>query len=560
MISTAVLNQRTRTAVVPHRPSSTSSTSSSTSASTSSSTKRGGHVSFAVSSSEIKSPHILYNWSGVNPIAKHSQIYYPTSKKELAQLIRSTHGRVNVVGSGLSYEKIMTTPMNDPSAILVSMKNFVGLRRMTKDTAVFGAATTIDEVIRILGTHDRMMPCSPGVIGVQTLAGSIATGTHGQGLFQSSYADIVTSLRVVLPNGDLVTVGGPNGREDLPLEAFATSIGMLGIVTEVEISHAPRRVFTCTKLTCDITEFLQMYVKWNESIEFVKVWWFPETDQVHVWLTHPADTDSPAYKAFAASDRVRPFEAEVSSSALNDTVLLYCKAMSHDTKAAHDDSSSDTSSRSPSPSPSSTSSPSPSAQTTTPPPPTDLTLPPQFRTVRRFADARDLTGYQEQILTKGIPVPQVNCEIALPLSHFTSATLALRTWSLNNKSRLHYPFIYRATGQSRAWLNPAHSGPVVYVGLLVYLAEDGSIREDGLETMREVQAILARFGGLPHWGKHFGRELYDFPNAYARWGDFAALRQRVDPRGRFLSEFLGGVFGATTERRTARREPLTARL
>jgi hypothetical protein len=35
------------------------------------------------------------------------------------------------------------------------------------------------------------------------------------------------------------------------------------------------------------------------------------------------------------------------------------------------------------------------------------------------------------------------------------------------------------------------------------------VREDGMQTMKELQEILAGFGGLPHWGKHFVMDVFD---------------------------------------------------
>jgi hypothetical protein len=170
---------------------------------------------------------------------------------------------------------------------------------------------------------------------------------------------------------------------------------------------------------------------------------------------------------------------------------------------------------------------------------------PQFETLRRFANAKDVIGYLEQIVCKGIPVPQINCEIAIPLEHTYDATLAIKSWASKNKKRLHYPFIYRAIGQSKAWLNPAYKGAVCYIGFLVYVAEDGTVRNDGIMTMCELQTILAPFGGMPHWGKHFQRDIYDFERLIPKWKDFLALRARLDPKKKMLSSFLESIFEPT---------------
>ena len=167
---------------------------------------------------------------------------------------------------------------------------------------------------------------------------------------------------------------------------------------------------------------------------------------------------------------------------------------------------------------------------------------PQFETLKRFANAKDAIGYLEQIVCKGIPVPQINCEIAVPLENIREATLAIKAWAEKNQKRLHYPFIYRAIGQSKAWLSPAYKGAVCYIGFLVYVAEDGTVRDDGIVTMRELQTILAPFGGLPHWGKHFQPNVYNFEEMVPKWKDFLDLRARIDPTKKMLSPFLEDVF------------------
>lgn len=173
------------------------------------------------------------------------------------------------MGTGLSFEKLMSTQLDDPDAKLISMDHFCGLVEMRKETAIFGASTPVNDVISILASYNRMLPCSPGVIGIQTLAGAIATGTHGQGTRQSSYSDIVISLQVVLPDGNVVTVN--EHTDDYPLQAFVTAMGMLGIATQIEVVHVPRRIFSCRKFTYKIDLMLSEYEKWNDEHEFVKV-------------------------------------------------------------------------------------------------------------------------------------------------------------------------------------------------------------------------------------------------------------------------------------------------
>ena len=51
-------------------------------------------------------------------------------------------------------------------------------------------------------------------------------------------------------------------------------------------------------------------------------------------------------------------------------------------------------------------------------------------------------------------------------------------------------------------------------------------------------------GGRPHWGKLHGRTRADLQPVYARFDDFVAVRDRVDPDRVFANDYLTQVLGA----------------
>ncbi|KAI9106259.1 hypothetical protein DFS34DRAFT_602851 [Phlyctochytrium arcticum] len=528
----------------------------------------------------ITDPTLKTNWAGVHALASHSQIRRPTTELEIQQLLRqNTTCPISIVGTGLSYEQIASVPSHDKSAILLDLSHFSGLQAYDEETATFGAATSIDNVMQILADRGRMFPVSPGVIGIQTLAGSIATGTHGQGLYQGSYAEAVVSLRVILPVSGTIRIISrsvdTDSESDLPFNALVTSLGTLGIITSITITHTPRRIFYCAKSTISYPDFLDSFISLNQQSEFVKGWWFPETDQVHIWQTDAVADDSDEAIAFRKTDMTGAIAASdvPVSQDMNTTVDRYLGAMSHDTKATVSDSSDSNSDDSdsestiplssrpttylPSPSTSPTLKPTPmfhSLPSPSPSPPPSIpdpnalhggsTGPPQFRTVKRFANAQNLIGHLPHILTKGIPVPQINVEIAVPLHQFRPATEALHTWAAAHPGTLHYPFIYRVTGSSSAWLHPSatcNTSPVVYIGFLVYMDSEGSVVPHSMSILDSIQRVLASFGGIPHWGKHFA-EWYDF-RAFPRWEEFKQLQRRWDAQGQLRSGRVKEVFG-----------------
>lgn len=85
--------------------------------------------------------------------------------------------KIRMIGSGLSYEPI--NRVDDVHHVLVSLENYRGFISETDDTVTFYAGSALQEVFSHLIRQDKMLPSSPGVIGIQTIAGAISTGTHG---------------------------------------------------------------------------------------------------------------------------------------------------------------------------------------------------------------------------------------------------------------------------------------------------------------------------------------------------------------------------------------------
>lgn len=497
---------------------------------------------------------ILYNWSGLQYIADKRQVVHPTSEEELAHIVKQTR-KVRIIGTALSYEAISSvgpastspikrdfkrgsTPTSPPAqptgsvtpitkqdvAVISLQHEFTGLKSIDtiRNTATFRAATTIDDVIASLAKHGYMMTACPGVIGIQTLAGSIVTGTHGQGLYQSDYADMVQSFRIVFADGSIKHMS-PATTPPYLFNLYLVSVGTFGILTEIEISIRPRLLYTCTKFSCPYEQFLRNYARWNEESEFAKVWWFPETGMCQVWLVNPSNEQEVVFYndnvktkgSTPPNEDHKPVECTLlqeDHSGMNQTIQDYIHAMAKDTDVSQHSGE------------------------------------PQFCTLTRFMNMQTVIGWNEQLVTKGIPVPQINCEISIPFHRFQDATGALREWQGANPGKLHYPFIYRAVGQSKAFMSASHRGPVVWIGFLAYISQSGAIRKDGMNTMHEIQQVLAPFSGLPHWGKHYRPELFDIPKLYTlpAWNRFRQEMRSVDPLGKLTSPFLQNIFFGPT--------------
>ncbi|WP_282498005.1 D-arabinono-1,4-lactone oxidase [Pantoea stewartii] len=445
-----------------------------------------------------REPHdnTLWNWAQNAPIGTQQQVKRPANEAALQQLLRDTHNTVRVIGKTYSPGRMLAV---HPDDLLLDLSAFTGLLRSDAYSVTFAGATPLEQIYSTLTDMDRMLASSPGVISVQTLAGAMATGTHGQGLQQSSIADEAEQIRLVLSDGSIRELS----RGDDDFAAALVSLGTLGIVTEVTLRTQPFRIFTCHKNAVSADNLESDLLRWNEDYALSKAWWFVDDNIMHVWNAHQASYDE--LQRYEQSGREVVEHADEGDDSLNDTIEQTLEHMHRDTQIHGKGGK-------------------------------------QFRTVTRFRDFTDVTGDIYQLFCRGIAVPQINVEIGVPLARTPAIISKIKRWYAENRPHMHYPIILRCTGASSAWLSPAFDQPTCFFGFVVYYADDGSLSEAGLHFLSEVEKLLAEEGGRPHWGKYYDASLYHWRDLYPHWDRFRALREQLDPHHRFSNDYTAALF------------------
>ena len=451
-------------------------------------------------SNKLKDDNILFNWSKTNPLACLHQVLYPKDEQDLVDILKqNSKSKIRVVGTGLSYEPIHSIFSEDSDAILLNLKCFQGIVSFNNNSVTFRAGTQLDTIYKYLIDNGKMLPASPGVIGIQTIAGAISTGTHGQGMNQSSLCEVVLALKIVLSDGNIEVIDETNDH----FGAFIMSLGCLGIITEVTLRTVPNQIMTCKKITTNYENLCCLFTEMNLNSRFSKAWWFSWTDEVVIWQVNDA-TDQEIDIYNKRNQQLTCISSTIDNK-MNDTIDKAAVKIGYETKDLEYNGK-------------------------------------HFETITRFKSTTDVTGNVYQILCKGIPAPQINCEIAVPFDQMVEVLNELCHWQKITETTLHYPFILRCTGPSKAWLNPAYSQNVCYIGFLVYLAKDGSFIDKSFDMMKEIQKILAKNKGIPHFGKHFVYDLYNFHELLPKWKDFIALKKKLDPNGRFENSYITNLF------------------
>ena len=117
----------------------------------------------------------------------------------------------------------------------------------------------------------------------QTIAGAIATGTHGSSVKHGSMSNQVLAVKVILANGTLVEIS--QERHPFLIKAFRINVGRLGIVTDVKMKIAPETLVRRTLRSAVPPEtFMPMFKEAQET--YKKTGYLPDwlDDTLWYWL------------------------------------------------------------------------------------------------------------------------------------------------------------------------------------------------------------------------------------------------------------------------------------
>lgn len=169
------------------------------------------------------------NWVG-NQTCNPAQILTPRSEAEVQEAVRAAR-HVRCVATGHS-----DTPIHLTDGTLLTMDGLQGEIRV--DAATGRASALPGTTVAALGPplwEAGYALANQGDIDTQAIAGAIGTCTHGSGLDLQSFSAALKRARLVTASGDVIEIG----EDDPRLPAVQVAVGMLGVMTEVEVTTVP---------------------------------------------------------------------------------------------------------------------------------------------------------------------------------------------------------------------------------------------------------------------------------------------------------------------------------
>lgn len=168
----------------------------------------------------------ITNWAG-NVTFTATDVLRPQSAGELQAIVSRTP-KLRVLGAGHSFSPVADSPA------MVTLDGMPAEAEIdsARATARVSAGLTYGELARGLDARGFALANLASLPHI-TVAGAVATGTHGSGSGNGALATAVAGIEMITAAGDLTTIG--------PSETSGTvvALGALGVVTSLELTLVP---------------------------------------------------------------------------------------------------------------------------------------------------------------------------------------------------------------------------------------------------------------------------------------------------------------------------------
>ena len=144
----------------------------------------------------------------------------------------------------------------------------------------------------------------------------------------------------------------------------------------------------------------------------------------------------------------------------------------------------------------------------------------------------DRVGWSPHIITSVRENKFHEMEYQIPAEAGPECFRQVRDRMRAKHSDVSWPVEYRTLAGDDAMLSPAHGRATVTISI------HQAAHLDHRPFMEDIERIFQEYGGRPHWGKYNTMGRDQLRALYPDWDAFCALRDEMDPDGRFLNEYL----------------------
>jgi FAD-linked oxidoreductase len=427
------------------------------------------------------------NW-GRSEAVRPQRVERPASAEAVQRAVQAAAAkgmRIKAVGAGHSFTGIAVAP-----GVQLDLDDLTGIVAvdLERGRVTLAAGTRLHQLPRLLRQHGLALE-NMGDIDRQSIAGATSTGTHGTGGSFGGLATQIVGLTLVTGTGELLRIDESENADLLP--AARIGLGALGIIVDLTIQCVPAYLLHAVERPEPLAAVLEGYLDRSAREDHFEFYWFPHTE---TGLTK-TNTRLPLTAERKPLSRVGRW--------VDDELLangLYRGVCALGTVAP-------------------------------------AVIPPFSRLAQRVTGNREFTDLSPRVFVTDRGVRFREMEYALPRAAVPEALAEVKALIERRGWRISFPIEVRSAAADDTWLSTAYGRETGYIAVHRYY------REDQREYFAAVEEVMIAHEGRPHWGKLHSRDADALRELYPRFGDFLAVRDRLDPERRFENAYLRRVLG-----------------
>jgi FAD-linked oxidoreductase len=426
------------------------------------------------------------NWAG-NQSATCS-VVRPQGTEEIVDAVRAAASqgrRIKPIGSGHSFTGIGrpegTQVLLDRHADVLGLDNVSGLVTVQAGIPLYRLNQLLAEAglaLTNLGDIDR-----------QTVAGAMATGTHGTGVCFGGLASQLRGLELVLADGRVMACS-PTEHPEI-FGPARVNLGALGVVTQLTLQAEPAFALHAEESSFPLAEVLSRFDEFADETDHFEFYWFPHTESTLVKRNHRVAIDSgldplPRWRAWWDDDFL-------SNTMFGATVALGRRFPSM--------------------------------------------VGPFNRISARALGARSYVDRSDKVFVSSRRVRFIEMEYAVPRAAAVEVVTAIRAAIVASDWSIGFPIEVRLAAADDIALSMGYGRESAYI------AVHSPVGVDHTTYFAAVERIMADYQGRPHWGKVHHFDSQALRERYPAFDAFVELRDRLDPGGLFANDYLDRVLG-----------------
>lgn len=427
----------------------------------------------------------MKNWAK-NIVFNPAEIAYPNSEEAIQQLVlkaANSRKKIRMIGTGHSF-----TPLIKTTDILVSLDKYQGL--ISVDKKKVQATVKAGTKLKLLGEllfQEGMAMENLGDIDVQSIAGTICTGTHGTGKQFGTISTQVIGLKFVNGKGEIVNCSSTEHPE--LFKAAQVSLGVLGVITEVTLQCLPAYKLALQNKKESLDTVLSSLADRNEQNRNFEFLWIPYTDTVFTKTTNIAEEDEP--------DKINFFNywseymmENMAFKALSEFVYYF---------------------------------------------PSKTVAMNNF--ITNAATEVSKVYYSHKIYATQRLVRFKEMEYNIPAEAHEAVFREIQKAFTTKKINVSFPIENRWVKGDDILMSPAYQRDSAYFAVHVYNKKDHN------PYFAEMEAIFRSHGGRPHWGKMNTLTANDVADLYPELPTFLKHRAAQDPDNIFITPYMQQLLG-----------------